>query len=291
VAFKTGSIVKLHVHTMTPDKVLARCLEYGEFISVKIENMSLQHSSNTIAEEEAEENVTVRVSEEAENEIRKRYGVVAVTNGPGIEALFRELGTDEIVQGGQTQNPSTNDFLDAFEKVHAEHIFVFPNNGNILMAAQQAAELYEKAEIHVIPSKNIGTGYVALSTINFEDPDPQSIIDEMTEAMKRVTAGFVSPSIRDAEINGVNIKKGDTIGVIEKEIVVSESDKMNAVYSLAVQMLKNFNKFMLSIFCGRDTDEAEQEKIRKYIEENCPGTEVYFIDGGQEIYPYIIVAE
>ena len=291
VAFKTDSIVKLHVHTMTPEKVLEYCRTFGEFISIKIENMSLQHSNSTSDTEDDAPIITVAVAKDKENEIKKRYGVAACTNGPGIEALFRELGADEIVQGGQTQNPSTNDFLDAFEKIPAEHIFVFPNNSNIMMAAQQAAELYDKAEVHVIPSKNIGTGYVALSTIDFDNPDPEAIIEEMKDAMQRVTAGYVSPSIRDAEINGVQIAKGDTIGIIEKEIVISESDKMNAVYGMAMQLLGNFNKFMLSIFCGKDTTEDEQEKLKTYIEKNYPGTEVYFIDGGQDIYPYIFVAE
>ena len=132
---------------------------------------------------------------------------------------------------------------------------------------------------------------MALSTVNFEEPDPRNIIDEMTEAMKRVTAGFVSPSIRDAEINGVNIKKGDTIGVIEKEIVVSESDKMNAVYNLAFRLLDGLGKFMLSVFCGKDTTEEECEKLKAYLEEKCPGAEVYFIDGGQDVYPFLFVAE
>jgi len=291
VAFKTDSIVKLHVHTMTPEKVLEYCRTFGEFLTIKIENMSVQHSGNTIADEADEPEMIVKVSSEEETAIRKRYGVAACTNGPGIEALFRELGADEIVQGGQTQNPSTNDFLDAFEKIPAEHIFVFPNNSNIMMAAQQAAELYEKSEVHVIPSKNIGTGYVALSTIDFDNPDPEAVIEGMKEAMKNVTAGYVSPSIRDAEINGVQISKGDTIGIIEKEIVVSESDKMNAVYNLAFRLLDGLGKFMLSVFCGKDTTEEECEKLKAYLEEKCPGAEVYFIDGGQDIYPYIFVAE
>nr|MBQ4320205.1 DAK2 domain-containing protein [Clostridia bacterium] len=291
VAFKTDSIVKLHVHTMTPEKVLEYCRTFGEFLTIKIENMSVQHSGNTIADEADEPEMIVKVSGEEETAIRKRYGVAACTNGPGIEALFRELGADEIVQGGQTQNPSTNDFLDAFEKIPAEHIFVFPNNSNIMMAAQQAAELYDKSEVHVIPSKNIGTGYVALSTIDFDNPDPEAVIEGMKEAMKNVTAGYVSPSIRDAEINGVQISKGDTIGIIEKEIVVSESDKMNAVYNLAFRLLDGLGKFMLSVFCGKDTTEEECEKLKAYLEEKCPGAEVYFIDGGQDIYPYIFVAE
>jgi len=295
VCFKTDSIVKLHVHTHTPEKVLEYCRSFGEFITIKIENMSVQHS---VTEEAADEGKTADAEISAEfvpaaaaSEEKKRYGVVAVCIGDGIEALFRDLGCDEVVPGGQTQNPSINDFLSAFEKVNAEHIFVFPNNSNILMAARQAGEMYENAEIHVIPSKNIGTGYVALSVLDFENPDVDMVIDDMQQAMQRVTAGYVSPSIRDAEINGIKISKGDTIGIIEKEIVVSESDKMNAAYSIAVQLLENFGKFMLSVFCGKDTTEDEKQKLRQQLSEKCPSAEVYFIDGGQDIYPYIFVAE
>ncbi|MBE6708884.1 MAG: DAK2 domain-containing protein [Ruminococcaceae bacterium] len=285
VAFKTESIVKIHVHTFTPDKVLAYCLGYGEFLTVKIENMSVQH---TDLDEKPGEAAPASDKKPAE---RKKYGVVAVTSGPGIEALFKDLGTDEVVEGGQTQNPSTNNFLDAFEKVNAEHIFVFPNNGNILMAASQAAELYDKATIHVIPSKNIGTGYVAVSSINFEEPDPESIIAEMTEAMSRVTSGYISPAIRDADMNGVHINNGDTIGVIEKEIVLSEAERIDAAIKMAEKLMADPDKFMLTVFRGTDATDEDQAVLEARIAESCPDAEVYFIDGGQDIYPFIFVAE
>ncbi len=282
VAFKTDSIVKIHVHTFTPEKVLAKCREFGEFLTVKIENMSLQHTS--LDEEKKAE------SPAASSVERKAYGVVAVCIGEGIENLYRELGTDQIVQGGQTQNPSTNDFLDAFEKVSARDIVVFPHNGNILMAAQQAADLYNKAIVHVLPSKNIGTGYVALSTMNFENPNPDEIVEEAIQTMKRVTAGYVSPSIRDAEINGVSITKGDTIGIVDKEIVVSDISRINAACALAEKILAD-GKFMLTVFCGKDASAEEQAQLNTELTQRCASAEIYFIDGGQDIYPYIFVAE
>ena len=289
VAFKTESIVKLHVHTFTPEKVLEYCRKYGEFLTVKIENMSVQH---TELGENAPDAQSAAAPEKEENtDPSKRYGIVAVSNGPGIENLFLELGVDVIVHGGQTQNPSTNDFLEAFAKVSAEHIFVFPNNGNIFMAAQQAGELYEKAKIHVLPSKSIGTGYVAVSAANYDNPDVDAVIAEMNEAMQRVTAGYVSPSIRDADMNGVHINSGDTIGIINKEIVVSDADKMTATCALASMLLDLPEKFMLTVFCGEDSSEDEKEKLTQYLGEKYPDAEVYFIDGGQEIYPYIFVAE
>ena len=287
VAFQTDSIVKIHVHTLTPEKVLAHCRTFGEFLKVKIENMSLQHSS--VVEEEKEE-MAAPAKEEAPAVPAKKYGVVAVCTGPGIEQLYRDFGTDEVVEGGQTQNPSTNDFLDAFAKVNAEHIFVFPNNGNIFMAAQQAADIYTEAKIHVIPSKNIGSGYVALSCANFELDDADAIANEMTEALGRVTAGYVSPSIRDAEINGVTIKNGDTIGIIGKEIVLSNPDQHTAALGLTEKILEG-DKFMLTVFCGKDASAEQQAALQADIQKAYPAIEVYFIDGGQDIYPFIFVAE
>lgn len=284
VAFKTESIVKLHVHTFTPEKVLEYGRKYGEFLTVKIENMSVQHT-------ELEEGKGTGEPEGAAAVPAKKYGIVAVSNGPGITELFTQLGTDVVVPGGQTQNPSTRDFIEAFEQISAEHIFVFPNNSNIFMAAQQAGELHKKATVHVIPSKNVGTGYVAISAANLDNPDVDAVMCEMEEAMKRVSAGYVSPSIRDAEIGGIRIKNGDTMGIIDKEIVVSEADRMSAVKALASKLLELPDKFMLTVFAGADSALAEQEELAAYLSEKYSDAEVYFIDGGQEIYPYIFVAE
>ena len=259
VAFKTESIVKLHVHTFTPEKVLEYGRKFGEFLTVKIENMSVQHT-------ELESNEGSR-PEAKETAPAKKYGIVAVSNGPGVTELFKQLGTDVVVPGGQTQNPSTRDFIEAFEQISAEHIFVFPNNSNIFMAAQQAGELHKRAQVHVIPSKNIGTGYVAISSANLDNPDVDAVICEMEEAMKRVSAGYVSPSIRDAEISGIHIKNGDTMGIIDKEIVVSESDRMSAVKALASKLLELPDKFMLTVFAGADSAETEQNELTAYLSE------------------------
>jgi len=285
VAFKTESIVKLHVHTMTPEKVLEKCRTFGEFISVKIENMSVQHT-------ELEENENAPVKEiKKEKKPSKKMGVVTVSNGPGIDALFKELGADEIVPGGQTQNPSINDFLDAFEKVNAEHIIVLPNNSNIIMAANQAAEIYTDATIHVVPSKNLGKGYVALSSADLSSEDVDSVIASMEEAMERVTAGYVSPSIRDADINGIKINKGDTIGIIDKTIVVADSVSSVVSKKMVSILLDAPGRFMLTVFCGKDAKETEREELECFLNESYPSAEFYFVDGGQDVYPYIFVAE
>ncbi len=286
VAFKTDSIVKVHVHTLVPEKALEYARRYGEFISVKIENMSLQHSDTLDAEEKKNETEEIKTVTE-----KKKYGVVTVCNGEGIENLFRDLGADVTVTGGQTHNPSTQDFLEAFEKINAESIFVFPNNGNIFMAAQQASELYEKAKIYVIPSKNLGTGYVALSSLDFENPSVDAVVADMEAAMSRVTCASISPSIRDADMNGVHINNGDTIAIMDKEIVLADPDRKAAACKLATMLLDMPDKFMITAFCGIDSSEEERREIERYITENHPSAEVYFIDGGQEIYPYIFTAE
>ena len=247
--------------------------------------MSLQHSETLKDEKSEAENEIAAVSE------KKRYGVVAVCNGEGVENLFKEFGADETISGGQTHNPSTQDFIETFDKVNAENIFVFPNNSNIFMAAQQAADIYEKAKIIVIPSKNIGTGYVALSALDFANEDTDAVVSEMQLAMQRVTAAYISPSIRDADMNGIHINNGDTIGIIDKEIVLSMSDKQSAINELASMLINMPDKFMITIISGMDANEDEKAALEAHIKENHPDTEFYFIDGGQEIYPFIFVVE
>ncbi len=295
VAFKTDSIVKIHVHTLTPERVLGYMREYGEFITVKIENMSVQHTDNEAAAKDApkSESTTSAFSAkqpEAPKKVSKKHGVVAVANGAGIDSLFHELGADETIWGGQTNNPSAQDFIDAFEKIGAENIFVYPNNSNIMLAAQQAAGIYENAKIHIIPSKSIGTGYVALATMDFEAPDAETIVSQATEAIESVICGYVSPAIRDTQMNGIEIKNGDTIGIIGKEIVVAHEDKFTAALELANTLLGS-ERFMLTLFCGLDTTAEECALMEEKIRVANPNAEIYTIDAGQEIYPFIFVAE
>ena len=286
VCFKTDSIVKLHVHTKSPEKVLKYCRQFGEFLTVKIENMSVQHSDNAM---ENTEN-TEEKAEQKKEMPRKKHAIVTVSNGTGLSAIFRELGADEIVEGGQTNNPSTQDFLDAYAKINAEHIFVLPNNSNIMMAADQSAELYEDAKIHVLPAKNIGAGYAAISSADLESQSVDEIIEAMTEAIGRIETGYVSPSIRDAEMNGITIAEGDTIGIIAKEIVTASADRLVATTELIDKLITE-DRFVLTCFYGKDSDAEEREKLESLIAEKYPDIETYFLDGTQEIYPYIFVAE
>ncbi len=278
VVFQTDSIVKIHVHTLRPDKIIRYMLKRGDFISVKVENMSLQHTE-------------LEAAEQPKEEPKKKYGIVAVSNGAGISDLFRQLGTDQIVEGGQTNNPSTNDFIDAFDKINAENIFVFPNNGNIIMAAGQAAEIYEKAKVYVVPSKSIGAGYVAMSSMSFDFSEPDALMAEAEDAISRVTAAYVSPAVRDADMNGVHVTDGDTMGIIAKEIVISGPDKMVSTYGLIDILLKDHNKFMITVFFGKDATTEERDMLSEYMTLTYPDVEAYYVDGGQEIYPFLFVAE
>ena len=252
------------------------------------ENASTVENATPIAENKT--STVENNSPKTESAPKKKYATVTVSNGEGLSAIFRELGVDEIVEGGQTNNPSTGDFLEAYAKINAEHIFVLPNNSNIMMAAEQSAEMYDKAEIHVLPAKNIGAGYVAISSVDYATQTVEEIIETMNDAIGRIETGYVSPSIRDAEMNGISIAEGDTIGIIAKEIVVADADRLAATLAL-VEKLVTEDRFMLTCFFGKDSVPEEREKLEQIIAEKYPSLETYFLDGTQEIYPYIFVAE
>ncbi len=280
-AFKTDSIVKIHVHTMTPDKVLAFCQQYGEFLTIKIENMSLQHN-NTVDDSES--------TEPSEAVVTKKYGVIAVLSGEGIKEMFREIGVDRIVDGGQSMNPSSEDFLHAFADVHAEHIFVLPNNGNVIMAAEQAGKMYTRAEIHVLPSKTIGEGYAALSMMNPDEPDVEAIKEEMLDAMSGVATAEVSHCIRNVEMDGMALHIGDYIGVCSKKLMAASASRTEAVCK-TVENIGMSDYEACIIIRGTDANMDEAESLAEQMRESYRGKEVYLIDGGQDVYDYILILQ
>ena len=168
---------------------------------------------------------------------------------------------------------------------------MLPNNGNIILAATQASEIYKDSVIHVIPSKDVGMGYVALSTLDMTCEDPDAIEEQLTSAMESVTTGSVSLAVRDAELNGVKIKNGSYIGFVGKQMLVSKPGLTDTACGLMDKMLEDGEKFMLTVFCGEDSSEEENAILQKHMEENHPEVELCFIEGGQAIYPYIFVAE
>jgi DAK2 domain fusion protein YloV len=277
VAFKNGSIVKIHIHTMTPDRVLAFCQKYGEFLKIKIENMSLQHNNVYI------ENINVSVKPRSE---RKPFGVVAVASGDGIKQLFTERGTDVIVDGGQCMNPSAEDFIEAFDTVNADKIFVLPNNGNVILTAKQAAKMYKDSDVRVIESRTIGDGYAALSMLSFESGDADQIQSELTEAMDGVITAMVSKSVRDTD----EVHAGEYIGFVGKDIISASGNRLDSACSTVDKLSENGFDICI-VIRGKNADGAEAGHIESYITSHYPGKEVYVIDGMQDIYDYILIFE
>ena len=277
VAFKTGSAVKIHVHTMTPGKVLDFCQKFGEFLTLKIENMELQHN-NVIA------------SEKREEKPRKKFGVIAVANGDGIKQSFSDLGADFIVDGGQCMNPSTEDFIDAFDRISAEKIIVLPNNGNIILAARQAAQLYDKAEVYVLESRSIGEGYAALTMLDTTSGNIDVIMNDLECAMQGVKTVMVSKSVRDTELGGMSVKSGEYIAISGKSIIAAENERTAAAKE-AVKNIISADTSILLIFRGADAPASESEELAEFARENFPAAEIYEIDGKQEIYDFILVSE
>lgn len=271
VAFKTGSIVKLHIHTMTPDRVLAACREYGEFLKVKIENMSLQHNNTYIKPRNTE---------------RKPYGVVAVASGDGIKRMFEERGADAIVDGGKSMNPSAEDIIEAIDAVNADTVFILPNNGNVILAAKQAAGMYKTSDVRVIESRTIGDGCAALSMMSFESGDTEKITEEMTYAMQGVVTAEVSRCIRDTD----EACAGDYVGIVGKNIITDKKTRLEAACTTFDAITKN--EFDVCIIIrGKDVDEAEAKELEGYAAAHCSGREVCLVDGEQEIYDYILIFE
>ena len=178
----------------------------------------------------------------------------------------------------------------AFGNAMSYHIFVFPNNGNILLAARQAAEIYKDATIHVLESKDLGSGYVAISSMDLNEENVDVILEQANEAMHHATTGVISPSIRDAELDGVQIKNGDFIGFVGKHMYVSEADMNEAAKGLLSHMIDE-EKYMLTVFSGKATTADESAELEQYLDETYPEIEAYFIEGGQDVYPYIFIVE
>ena len=280
VAVKNGSIVKIHVHTVTPHKVLAFCQQYGEFLKVKIENMSLQHN-NTVAD--------VSDGEQTPRE-RKKYGIVAVASGEGLKQAFLDRGVDVIVDGGQSMNPSAEELMRAFDAAMADTVLVFPNNSNIVLTAKQAAALYTKSDVRVIESRTIGAGYAALSMYDESIGDTDAIVEELNFAMEDVVTAEISHCVRDAEMDGVKMKKGDYIGFVGKHLLGVSADRYGAVIETVDKAgLKEHDICIL--IRGKDADEAEAERIAEYISREYRGKELYIINGGQDVYDYILIIE
>ena len=279
VCFQDDSIVKVHIHTKNPGDILNYCQKFGEFLKLKIENMSLQHNNSVIRNAFTNKKTAQK----------KKFGIVTVANGKGIIDTFYELGCDVVVAGGQSMNPSTSDFIEAFDKINAGTIFVFPNNKNIIMAAEQAAETSDK-NVRVVKSKTIGEGYAAISMFDTNAEDVDVLISELEEIISNVVTGQVSQASRNATMDGLEIEKGDYLGFSDGKILVDEKNRQKIIPKLA-EKLKAENFDICIIFYGKNVSEDEAREMEKILKEKYNRLEFYLLDGGQPVYDYILILE
>ena len=276
VAFREGTIIKVHVHTFKPGEILNEMQQYGEFLTLKIENMALQHHQST-----NQDNASFKTPP-------KKYGIVTVASGEGLINAFREFGADEVIAGGQTMNPSTQDFMDAFARINAQHILVFPNNKNIKMAADQAAELYKGADIRVLPSTTIGEGYYGIGSIDRDDPNVDEVVASVTEIMQSVVTGMVSTAIRDAEGDQVSVHTGDYVGYSGKQLLSDSPDRATAALNL-IERLEAASRDVMLIFYGEQVPQDEAERLAADLQARYKNLEIMLNYGQQPVYDYIFV--
>ena len=277
VAFRDGTIVKVHVHTYHPGEILNHCQQFGEFLTLKIENMALQHH-----QESNRNNASFKRPKE-------KYGIVTVAAGEGLIEAFRQIGADVVIPGGQTMNPSTQDFVKAFEQINADNILVFPNNSNIKMAAEQAAGLYKQADVRVIPSSTIGEGYYAIASADRSLDNVDEVIEGAEAIMEAVSTGMISRAIRDAEGDGsVTVVKGDYVGYCEKHILCDAPVREDSALQLAEAMGAAGRDVML-VFTGEEVPADEAERLQATLTARYPNLEIMFNCGQQPIYDYIFV--
>lgn len=292
VIVKDENIIKVHIHTLTPGAILNAGQKYGEFIKLKIENMTVQHNeTNDVQHVEEGECPCGEVhSKPIERPtVRKKYAIVSVATGEGLCEVFKSLGADFIVSGGQSMNPSTEDFIRGFDTLNAENIIVFPNNKNIILAATQAAKIYTESKITVIETKTLPQGYSALTMIDLS-LELDQIIEDLNMIIDNVVSGQVTYSIRDTEIAGVKITKGDFIGLCDSKIVTAKKSKIEAVKDL-LRKCGASEKDALTIIYGKDVAQREVNTIRRHIERNYTNLEVDVIQGDQEVYSYLLALE
>ncbi len=279
-------IVKVHIHTNHPGFVMEEALKLGQLINIKVDNMKYQHSENIRS---AEEEKAEFDSETAQEPVElKKYGVVAVSAGDGLTEVFKSVNVDKVVQGGQTMNPSTQDLLDAANSVHAEIIYILPNNKNIILAAEQVNDICDKKVI-VIPTKNIPQGISAMLAFD-PDADEDANTEAMTEMMNSVKCGQVTFAARDSAVGGLEIHKDDVMGMFGSEIAELGSDINDVSEKLAEKMIDE-ETALITIYYGADTDEQSAQKLADAISEKHSDIDVSVVKGGQPVYYYMIAAE
>ena len=296
VVVADDEIIKVHVHTNDPGLAIQKALSFGQLTSMKIDNMREEHHEKVIrdATRIAAQQKNIQKEDKKEDtakkeEPRKKTGFIVVSAGDGLSDIFRDLKADYIIEGGQTMNPSTDDILEAIDNVNADNIFILPNNGNIILAANQAKELAEGKNIIVIPSKNIPQGIAAL--INYSEGSSVSDNEKnMSREMSDIKSGQVTYAVRDTNMDGRDIKKGDFMGLTDKTIVSVEKNVKDAAIKL-IEGLVDDESELVSLYYGADATEEEAEGIADEITEIYSGVDVEVQYGGQPVYSYFVSVE
>lgn len=289
VVVADDEIVKVHVHTNDPGLAIQKALSYGQLTSMKIDNMREEHNEKVIRDAEKIARQEKVVKEHETKPVRKKIGFIAVSAGEGLSDIFRDLKVDYIIEGGQTMNPSTDDMLTAIENVNADNIFILPNNGNIILAANQAKDLTKDKNIIVIPSKNIPQGIAAL--INYTEGSSASDNEKnMAAEMLNIKSGQVTYAVRDTNMDGRDIKKGDFMGLTDKTIISVGKTAKDAAKEL-IKELADDSSELVCLYYGAGTTEEEAETLADEIVASYSGIDVEVQYGGQPVYSYYISVE
>lgn len=291
VCVALDDIVKVHVHTNHPGQAFEKALEYGQITKMKVDNMREEHNQKVIEKSEMQQAMAqeAKKKEEKKQEPLKDYGFITIAPGKGLSEIFKGLGIDEVIEGGQTMNPSTEDILEAADKINAKVIYVLPNNGNIILAAQQAASIIEGKKLVVIPSKTVPQGITAM--INFEmTRNEQENTEAMTSSMATVKTGQVTYAVRDTSIDGKEIHKDDILGLADNGLAAVGKDINTTVLDMLATMIDEDSE-LVSVYFGEDITEEQASEVVDAIEEKFPDVDVELQEGSQPVYYYIVSVE
>ncbi len=298
VAVADTGLIKIHVHTDNPGQALQKALELGDLTNIKIDNMREEHRHRLVSNEEvaiskAEEAKTEETNsvqeQQAEETVKKEVGFVVISVGDGLKEIFKGLGVDYVVEGGQTMNPSTEDLINAISKVNADNVFIMPNNKNIILAANQAKEIIKDKNVIVVETKTVTEGISALIEFN-ENVSPEENGQAMTQALEYVTTGQITYAIRDTVIDEHEIKEGDVLGLIDGHIAKVNKDVDEVLIELVENMIKEDTE-LISLYYGEDVEEESAQTVVELLEEKYPDVEFDLNYGGQPLYYYFISAE
>lgn len=279
-------ICKVHIHTKNPGDVLNFGQTFGDFATLKIENMTLQHSETLLHVEGDGDDCG---HDHALTPAMKKYGIITVVNGAGLKKTFRDMGVSCVIDGGQTMNPSTEDFIKAVDGLKSEHIIIIPNNGNVMLSAETAAKYIKDRSVTVLPAKTIAQGYASLTMFD-SNQDLETNIEEMKELISNVKTGEVTYAVRDTEYKGIKIVKDEFIGISNGEIVTSNVTR-NETVNLLLDQLVDEDSEIITVMHGDGVLASELQEVMTFIEEKYPELEVETIEGNQNIYSYIIAVE